>query len=70
MLLQILGTLEGLSTEVTLVRLKWDVNSNMGSNVVTLDGSGTALVPTACEIEVVCALAANVLLANMFLASN
>lgn len=66
-LLQILGTLEGLSTEVTFVRLEWDMDSDVRGDVITLHGGGTALIPTTGEIEVVCALATNVLLANVFL---
>jgi hypothetical protein len=66
-LLQILRTLEGLATEVALVRLQWDVDTNVRGDVITLDGGGPALVPTTGEVEVVCALATNVLLANVFL---
>ena len=67
MLLQILRTLESLSTEVTFVRLEWDVDSDVRSDMVTLHGSGAALIPTTGEVEVVCAFATDVLLANVFL---
>lgn len=69
MFLQILRTLEGLTTEVTLVWFQWDVNSNVRGDVVTLHSGGAALIPATREIEVVCALTANVLLANVFLNS-
>lgn len=42
MLLQILGPLEGLSTEITFVRLQWDMDSDMGRDMIALDGGGTA----------------------------
>jgi hypothetical protein len=66
MFLQVLRTLEGLTTEVTFVRLQWNVNSDVRSNMVTFHGGGAALIPATCEIEVVGALATNVLLANVF----
>lgn len=43
------------------------MNANVRSDVVTLDGSGAARVPVAGEVQVVCALAANMAIANMFL---
>lgn len=43
------------------------MDSNVGSDMITLDGGGTALTPGAGEVEVVSGLAANVALANMFL---
>jgi hypothetical protein len=67
MLLEILRTLEGLSTEFTLVRLQRNVDSNVGGDVVTLDGSGAALTPSASQVEVVGGLAADVTLADMLL---
>jgi len=42
MLLQVLGTLEGLSTEITFVRLQWDVDSDVGGDMIALDRGGTA----------------------------
>jgi hypothetical protein len=41
-LLQVLRTLEGLSAEITFVRLERDVDSDVGGNVVALDSGGTA----------------------------
>jgi hypothetical protein len=66
MLLEILGALEGLATEVTFVRLQRHVDSDVRSNVVTLDGGGSARVPSASEVQVVCALSSDMLLTDMF----
>jgi hypothetical protein len=46
MLLQILRTLERLSTEVTFVWFQRDVDTDVGGDVVTLDSGGAARVPT------------------------
>lgn len=67
MLLQILRTLEGLAAEVALVWLQWDVDTDVGSDMITLDGGGPALVPSTGQVEVICTLATDVLLADMFL---
>ena len=50
MLLQILRTLVRLSTEVTFVWLQWDVDTDVGGDVVTLDSGGAARVPTTGEV--------------------
>ena len=67
MLLQVLRALERLSTEVALMRLQRDVDSDVGGDVIALDSSGAAGVPATRQIQVVCALASNVLLADMVL---
>ncbi len=67
MLLQILRTLERLSAEVTLVWLQGHVNTDVRSDVVTLDGGGTAGVPATGQVQVVRALSPDVLLADVFL---
>ena len=67
MLLQILRTLECLSTEVTFMRLQGNVDSDVGCDMITLDGRGTALAPTAREVEVVRALSSDMLLADVLL---
>lgn len=64
-LLQVLRTLEGLSTEVTFVRFERDVDSNVGGDMITLDSGGTAGVPATGEVQVVGALSADVLLADV-----
>jgi len=53
MFLQILGSLERLAAEFTLVRLQWDVDSNVGGDVVSFDGRGSALAPCAGQVQVV-----------------
>ena len=70
MLLQILGTLEGLAAEVALVRLQWDVNTDVRSDVVTLDRGGAAVTPLAGQVEVVGALAADMALTDMVLGAG
>lgn len=67
MLLQILGALESLATEVTLVRLKWHMNADVGGDMITLDSCGVASAPLAGQVEVVGAFTSNVTLANMLL---
>jgi hypothetical protein len=53
MFLQILRSLECLAAEFALVRLQGDVDSDVGGDVVTFDGGGTALTPGAGQVEVV-----------------
>jgi hypothetical protein len=67
MLLQVLRTLEGLSTEFTFVRLQWNVYSNVGSDMIALDGGGSAGIPPTGEIQVVCTLPSDMLLADVIL---
>jgi hypothetical protein len=67
MLLEILGTLERLAAKVTLVWLERHVDADMRRNVVALHSSGAARIPLARQVQVVGALAANVLLADVFL---
>jgi len=69
MLLQVLGTLEGFATEVALVRLQGDVDSDVRGDVVTLDGRSTTVAPLTGQIEVVGALTANMALAHVILRS-
>lgn len=66
-LLQVLRTLKGLSTEITFVWLERDVDSNVGSDMVTLDSGGTARVPTTSEVQIVGALSSDMLLADVLL---
>jgi hypothetical protein len=66
-LLQILRTLEGLAAKVALVRLEWHMNAYVRRDVVSLDSSGPALVPPADEVQIVGALAPNMLLADVLL---
>lgn len=66
-LFQILRPLEGLAAEVALVRLQGDVDPDVRGDVVTLHSRGAARVPLARQVEVVGALPAYVLLAEMVL---
>jgi hypothetical protein len=66
-LLEILGALERLAAEVALVGLERDMHPHMRGDGIALDRRGPAGAPFAGQIEVVSALAANVLLAEMFL---
>ena len=70
MLLQILGALERLATEVTLVRHEGHVYPDVRSNVIPLDGRGVTGTPLAGEVEVVSALAANVAFADVLLGGS
>lgn len=64
-LLEILGPLESLSTEIAFVWLERNVDSNVGGNMVAFNSGSPALVPSTGEVQVVCALASDVLLANV-----
>lgn len=66
-LLQILGTLECLSTEITLVWLQRNVDSNVRGDMVTFHGGSPTATPLASQVEVVCTFSANMALANVFL---
>jgi len=66
-LLQILGTLERLSTKITLVRLEWYMNSDMRCDVVALDGGNPALRPLTLQVQVIGALATDMLFADVLL---
>lgn len=67
MLFQILGSLEGLATEVALMRLERNVHPDMGSNMITLDGRGTTIAPLARQIQIVGTLATDMTFANVVL---
>lgn len=67
MLLQVLGTLEGLSAEVALVRLERNVHANVRGNVIAFHSCGSARVPLASQVEVVGTLPANMALTDVVL---
>lgn len=67
MLLQILGPLKGLATEITLVRFQGHVDANVRGDVIALDSGCVAGTPLASQVQVVGALAADMALANVFL---
>ena len=66
-LLQILRALECLSAEVALMRLQRNMDTDMRSNVISLDCGGAAVAPLAGQVQVVGALAANVTFTNVIL---
>jgi hypothetical protein len=70
MFLQILGALECLSAEVTFVWLQWDMDADVGSDVVTLDSGGAAGVPSTGQVQVVSALPTDMLLTDMVLTTS
>jgi hypothetical protein len=67
MLLKILRALERFAAEVALVWFERDVDADVAGDVIALDGSRPATTPLTCEVEVVCALAADVALADVVL---
>ena len=67
MFLQILWSLKRLPAEFALVWLEGDMDSDVGGDVVTLDRRGSALTPSAGQVEVVRGLATYVSLTHMFL---
>lgn len=66
-LLEILGSLESLATEIALVRLERNVDTNVRRDVVTLDCRGAARTPLARQVEVVCAFATDMAFADVVL---
>ena len=64
-LLEILRTLEGLATDLARVRLERSVNTKVGGDVVPLGTAHVAAFPLAGEAEVVSALAADVVIAQV-----
>ena len=65
MLLQVLGTLEALATEVALVRLERNMDTDVRRDVVALDGGCAAIVPAAGQVEIVSALATDMALTDV-----
>lgn len=66
-LLQILGALKCLSTEIAFMRLQRNVDSDVRGNVVALDGGGAAGVPATGQVEIVGAFASHMLFADVLL---
>ena len=66
-LLQILRTLEGLSAEITFVWFEGDMDSDVGGDMIPLDGGGTARVPSTGEVQIVGAFSSDMLLADVVL---
>jgi hypothetical protein len=64
-LLEILGSLEGLSTDFACMGFERRMNSEMTSDMVALRTGGCAVFPFASEAEVIGALPAYVIAAEM-----
>lgn len=64
-LLQVLRSLEALGAQVAVVRLQRHMYTQMGGDVISLDGDGAAVVPVAGQRQVVGGLAANVLVTQV-----
>lgn len=67
MLFQILRTLESLSTGRALVRLEWNMHSNMRSDMIPLHSSRLTGAPAAGQVQVVGAFATDMLLTDVVL---
>jgi hypothetical protein len=66
-LLEILGSLERLTTEVAFMRLQGNVHANVRSDVVALDRGGAAVTPLAGQIQVIGALTTNMAFTDVIL---
>jgi len=67
MLLEILRALERLAAELALVWLQWNVDADVRCDVVALDSSGATTTPLTLEVEVVCALTADMTFTDVVL---
>jgi hypothetical protein len=50
MFFQILRTLEGFPAKVAPMRLQWDMNADMGRDMITLYCSGATATPLAGQV--------------------
>lgn len=67
MLLQVLRALEVLPAQRAAMRFEWDVDANMGGDVIALHHLRAARPPRTSQAEIVGALATDVFFAKMFL---
>ena len=67
MLFQVLRPLERLAAEAAFMRLERDVNQDVRDDVVALGRGRVADIPLARQVQVVCALAADMPLAEVVL---
>lgn len=67
MFLEILGALERLAAKFALVRLQGNVDTDVGSDVVALDGGSATATPLTLKVEVVGALAADMTFTDVVL---
>jgi hypothetical protein len=66
-LLEILRTLEGLLAGVALVRLEWNMDTDVRSDVIALDSSRVAVDPSTSQVKIVGGLAADMTLTHVLL---
>lgn len=69
MLLQVLRALEALATEVALVWLEWDMDTDVRRDVVALDGCCAAIIPATGQVQVISTLATDMALTNVVIES-
>ena len=67
MFLEILWTLEGFAAKLAAMRLQWDMDADVGSDVVAFDDLNAAGSPRTLQIEIVGTLATYMTLANVIL---
>ena len=67
MFLEVLRALEGLSTEFAPMRLQGNVNPNMRCDMVAFYNCDVAVTPRTLKIEIICALATDMTIADMLL---
>ena len=67
MFLKVLRAFEGLATKLTSVGLQRYVDPDVRRNVVTFDHLNVAVGPCTLQVEIVGALAPDVLIAHMIL---
>lgn len=66
-LLQILGTLEGLAAELATMRFQGNMDPNVRSDMIAFNNLNAAVGPGALQVEIVRAFAANMFVAYVIL---
>ena len=67
MFLKILWAFEGFATKFAAMRLQWNMDADMRRDVVAFDDLNAAGSPRTLQIEIVGALATDVVFANVIL---
>lgn len=67
MLLEVLGTLKRLATELASMRLQRHMDSNVRCDMIAFDNLNMAVGPRALQVEIVSALATNMFITDMIL---
>ncbi len=65
--LEILWTLEGLAAEFAAMRFQWNMDADVGCNVVAFDDLDATCSPCALQVEVVGAFTTDVAIADVIL---